>query len=97
MITTLIKPIITEKSMRAAASGVYTFAVLLNGTKTQVKEAVETTFKVNVTRVNTTLRHIAGKTSGAKRLMGKSSRAKYALVRLKKGQSIDLFDLKETK
>jgi large subunit ribosomal protein L23 len=97
MINTLIKPIITEKSMMAASRGIYTFGVLLTATKSQIKEAVQTAFKVNVTRVNTSLRHVSAKSTGSKRIMGVEGRAKYATVTLKKGQTIELFDLKEEK
>ncbi len=96
MKTTLIKPIITEKSMLAASRGVYTFQVLMSCSKHQVKESVETIFKVNVEKINTVTRFSPAKSSGPKRLPGKSARFKIATVKLKKGQTIDLFDLKET-
>lgn len=95
--TTLIKPVITEKSMAAARNGLYTFAVLLGSTKPQVKHSVETTFKVKVISLSILRRHVSAKSTGSKRLSGNPSQAKYATVRLSKGQSIDLFDLKETK
>ena len=95
--TTLIKPIITEKSMMSASTGLYTFEVLLGATKPQVKIAVETTFKVKVTSVNILRRHVPAKGTGSKRLMSNVSQQKFATVRLSKGQSIELFDLKESK
>ncbi|EKD80812.1 MAG: 50S ribosomal protein L23 [uncultured bacterium] len=92
---TLIKPIITEKSMSAARNGHYTFKVEGDANKHQVKEAVETTLKVNVTGINISRRHVPGLRTGAKRLLGSSNFGKYAVVKLKSGQSIDLFDLKD--
>lgn len=94
---TIIKPVITEKSMLSASLGLYTFAVLPSATKAQVKQAVETTFKVHVVSINSSMRHIPGKATGSKRLKGSPSKAKFAIVHLKKGETIDLFDLKESK
>lgn len=94
---TLIKPVITEKSMFAASRGQFTFEVLLGVSKHQAKEAVESAFKVKVTSINMLRRHVPGKGTGAKRLMGNASQQKYAILTLKKGQKIDLFDLKEDK
>lgn len=94
---TLIKPVITEKSMRAARLGLYTFDVLVGSGKSQIKHAIETAFKVKVVAINVLRRHVPGKGTGAKRLMGTASQIKHATVKLAKGQSIDLFDLKDDK
>ena len=94
---TLIRPVITEKSMLAASRGQFTFAVLLASSKHQVKEVVESTFKVNVTSINILRRHVPAKGTGSKRLMGNSRQERFAILTLKKGQSIELFDLKEAK
>lgn len=91
----LIRPVITEKSMLAASRGHFTFAVLLNSTKHQVKEAVESTFKVNVTNINILRRHVPAKSTGSRRLIGNATQTKIAILTLKKGQSIELFDLKD--
>ena len=93
----IIKPVITEKSMRAAMNGLYTFQVELGSSKSQVKQAVESMFKVKVVSMNILRRHVSAKSTGPKRLKGTSSQLKYSTLRLKKGQSIDLFDLKEEK
>lgn len=93
---TLIKPVITEKSMLSASRGTYTFQVALGATKSQVKQAVEATFKVKVVATNILKRHIPAKTTGPKRLRNSASEAKYATLRLAKGQTIALFDIKET-
>ena len=91
----LIKPVITEKSMRSAASGIYTFKVTLDSTKSSVKQAVESMFKVKVVSLNILRRHVSAKSTGSKRLTGNPSQTKFASLHLAKGQSIDLFDLKE--
>lgn len=92
---TLIRPIITEKSMYSASRGQFTFEVLLSDSKHQVKQAVETAFKVNVTSINILRRHIPAKGTGSKRLLGNTSQVKLATVTLKPGQKIDLFDIKD--
>ena len=93
---TLIKPVITEKSMRSAANSIYTFEVDLGDTKSQVKQLVESLFKVKIIGMNILRRHVPAKSTGSKRLTGNPGHSKYAVVRLKKGQTIDLFDLKES-
>ena len=93
----LIKPVITEKSMMAASTGLYTFQVLLGSTKPQIRTEVEASFKVKVTSVNILRRHVPAKATGSKRLTGNPSKTKFATLRLVKGQTIDLFDLKEDK
>lgn len=93
----IMGPVITEKSMLAARGGIFTFHVVVDSTKHQVKHAVEEMFSVKVTRVNISLRHLPAKHTGAKRLSGNDGRAKYATVKLVAGQKIDLFDLKEEK
>lgn len=83
--------------MGAARNGLYTFEVLLGSTKPQVKTEVESMFKVKVVSVNILRRHVPAKSTGSKRLTGNPSKTKYATLRLTKGQTIDLFDLKEDK
>lgn len=93
----IIKPVITEKSMLSASRGLYTFQVLLGATKSQVKSAVTSLFNVKVVSINILRRHIPAKSTGSKRLTGNSSQDKYAILRLAKGQKIDLFDQKDEK
>jgi len=92
---TLINPVITEKSMLAASRGLYTFHVSLSATKSKVKEEVQKIFKVTVVSVNILSRHVRAKSTGAKRIMGSPSQKRIAMLKLKKGQTIDLFDLKD--
>lgn len=94
---TIIRPVITEKSMLAARSGQFTFIVKADATKHQVKQVVADMFKVKVLRVNISVRHIPAKHTGVKRLAGTDMKAKCATVKLAAGQTIDLFELKEAK
>lgn len=93
--TTIIRPVITEKSMLSASGGLFTFEVRLASTKSQVKQAVESIFKVKVVGMNILRRHVPAKSTGSKRLTGNPGQLKFATLRLAKGQKIDLFDLKD--
>lgn len=97
MMSILIRPVITEKSMYSASFGAFTFEVALGSTKHAVKHAVETAFKVNVVKIHALRRHNPSRTTGSKRIATKQTDQKFMTVWLKKGQSIDLFDLKEAK
>jgi large subunit ribosomal protein L23 len=50
----IIKPVITEKLSRLQEEGKYTFEVVKNASKPEIKEAVEATYPgVKVAKVNT--------------------------------------------
>lgn len=91
----ILNPVITEKSIVYARSGIFTFAVDSAANKHQIAHNVETAFGVNVIRVNLLRRHVPAKKTGNKRLAGSPRSIKHARVQLKAGQTIDLFDLKE--
>lgn len=86
----LVRPIITEKSNDLMALGKYTFRVALTATKPEIRKAVEEAFKVNVVRV-TTMR-MPGKLRRQGRTSGYRPDWKKAIVELKQGQSIALFE-----
>ena len=94
---TLIQPVITEKTLKMASEqGVYTFFVNPRATKGQVLVAVQEAFHVDVTDVHTSVLPPAKKKTarGKKSVQKSTQKRKKALVTLKKGQKIDLFDLK---
>lgn len=82
------EPVITEKATMGSEHGQVTFKVPLTATKPQVKEAVETLFKVKVLGVNT-LRQ-KGKMKRFKGHKGFRSDYKKAIVSLEDGQTIDV-------
>lgn len=87
------KPVVTEKSIDLARSAnVYTFAVNRTATKDQIKAAVEKLYGVDVLSVNTVTSHRVLKATGQKRLRTVIAPTKKALVTVKQGQTIDLFD-----
>ena len=88
MYDTLVRPVITEKSMLSSENGKVTFTVPLWAGKDDVKNAVEAIFNVKVTKVNTI------RTNGKEKMfrghVGQRSDHKKAVVTLAKGQNIDV-------
>lgn len=97
MVPILIRPLMTEKSLAQAAKGWYTFIVGTNSTKAEISLAIQKEFKVNATKIRTVSGKAKLKRSGRKRLLTKSTRVKKALVKLKKGEKIGLFETHEVK
>ncbi len=90
----LKRPIITEKSMQLANErNTYTFEVDRLANKQQLKEAIEELYGVTVLRVNTTTRNTSVKKTGKRRLAKKVAQVKKAMITLKEGDSIELFDI----
>jgi large subunit ribosomal protein L23 len=86
----LLRPVISEKSLRLADDGKYTFLVAPDAHKTQIRQAVEATFNVKVTGVNTLNRR--GKRRRHPRFgWGKRSDTKRAVVSLAPGDRIEHF------
>ena len=83
------RPVISEKSVhRQNTQGSYTFEVHPDANKTQIREAVESLFKVKVQAVNTM--NCRGKYRKVRsRLPGMTAAWKKAIVRLVEGQKIE--------
>ena len=84
----IIKPIVSEKSYSLIDMGKYTFEVDPRSNKTEIKQAIEHIFKVEVASINTLNR--VGKTRRTKFGLGKRKDTKRAIVTLKSG-TIDIF------
>lgn len=82
------RPVITEKATAASEHNKVIFRVRLDATKPQVKEAVESLFKVKVVSVNTI--NVQGKVKAFRGALGQRKDFKKAVVTLEAGQSIDL-------
>ena len=85
------KPLVTEKSM--ASRGVnpcYAFVVDRRAGKTQIRQAVEKLFGVHVLSVNTAV--IPGKKRRVGRFTGMRPTWKKAMVMLKEGEKIQVFE-----
>ena len=85
---TLLSPIITEKSTLVAEENKIVFQVPLSATKPDIKEAVETLSKGEVTKVNTIV--VKGKTKRFRGRLGRRNDFKKAIVTLADGQSVDI-------
>ncbi len=85
----VIRPVISEKSYGLQDEfNKYTFVVAPSANKTQIRQAVETIFRVKVTGVNTLNRQ--GKRRRTRRGLGKRPDTKRAIVSLAEGERIDV-------
>ena len=88
-------PIITEKSASLAENNVIVFSVAIDANKTQIKQAVEKLFDVEVEKVNTVnvKGHKKVQNTKAGRTEGRTSDYKKAIVTLKESsKTIAFFD-----
>ena len=86
----LIKPIVTERTTNLMEQSKYTFKVDKEANKIEIKYAVETIFKVNVTDVKTM--NVKGKLKRQGRTAGYRPDWKKAIVTLKDGQRLPIFE-----
>jgi large subunit ribosomal protein L23 len=87
----LRRPLVTEKNTAIQApQGKYAFEVAAGANKDQVKLAVEKAFKVDVTRVN--MMTVPGRRRTIRGRKIESPSWKKAIVTLKPGDKIDLFE-----
>ena len=86
----LRKPLITEKNARLQEANQYAFEVSSDATKPQIKAAVEMAYKVTVTGVNVMI--VKGKEKRMGRSLYRKPDWKKALVTLKAGDKIQLFE-----
>ncbi|HEX7487655.1 MAG TPA: 50S ribosomal protein L23 [Anaeromyxobacteraceae bacterium] len=85
------RPLITEKSERGReAAQQYSFEVHRDATKIQVKTAVEKLFAVHVTAIRTSIAR--GKNKRVGKNIGRRPNWKKAVVTLKQGETISLFE-----
>jgi large subunit ribosomal protein L23 len=86
----LRRPIVSEKSIILQGRSKYTFAVASGASKHQIKEAVETAFKVDVLGVNVITVQGSTRKIGRRRIV--ISPWKKAIVTVKAGQKIEFFE-----
>lgn len=92
----LIRPLITEKmtNITADQGNKYGFIVNTKANKIEIKKAIEEKFNVNVVDVRTINYDGKTKTQFRKsgRFVGKTAKYKKAIITLKKGETIELFE-----
>lgn len=89
----IIRPVISEQSMKEAGNGRYTFVVARDADKTAIKRAIQDLYKVHVTSVTTVT--VKGKTKrvGVRRNEVVITPLKKAIASVKKGEKIGVFDI----
>jgi large subunit ribosomal protein L23 len=88
---TIIRPIMTEKtSARYHERGEYTFEVAPDANKAAIRQAIERLFGVKVTGVWTA--NIRGKARRVGKTTGHRPNWKKAIVQLRAGDTIDVFE-----
>ena len=85
----LIRPVVSEKSYVLSAANRYTFRVHRDAHKTQIRQAVEQLFDVNVVEVRTM--SVKSKPKRRGYTPGRTRAWKKAIVQVAPGQSIPIF------
>lgn len=86
----LLKPHVSEKAARLADKGTYVFDVVPEAEKVAIKKAVEALYGVQVASVHTV--RGKGKSMSRGNRIGRRKQWKKALVTVKKGERIDLYE-----
>lgn len=87
----IVKPIVSEKSTaQLEKNGAYTFVVARDANKIEIAKAVESLFGVKVRDVRT-MRYL-GKQRRLGRFVGRRSSWKKAIVSLRPGDTIEIFE-----
>jgi len=89
----IIKPYLTEKTMTIATRGWFTFVVRVDANKAEIAKEIENQYKVNVVDVRTINVHGKMRRAGKRQQQVLRPTWKKAMVELKKGQTIDAFQL----
>jgi len=82
----ILAPVLSEKAISTIENGKYAFYVHPHANRTQVKDAIETVFKVDVVKIN--VQKVRGKLKTQGRYVGRSPLRKKAIVTLRPGQRI---------
>ncbi len=91
MLEIIVRPLVSEKNAsHAELSNTYTFEVVDGATKTEIKKAVEKAFDVKVESVRTQI--CRGRWFRKHAKLGAPKSWKKALVKLKSGEKISLFE-----
>ena len=88
----IIRPVVSEKSYAALEANRYTFLVHPDANKTEIKEAIQKIWNVQVIGVNTMKRK--GKVKRSRYVTGRRADQKRAVVTLAAGDSIEIFETK---
>ena len=87
-LTVVDRPHFSEKTNRLAQFSQYVFKVAVGASKTEIKNAIVSLFKVEVEAVRVV--NVRGKVKRSRQTLGKRKRWKKAYVKLKSGHHIDV-------
>jgi large subunit ribosomal protein L23 len=87
----VIKPLVTEKGTTMLSEGNWlTFKVHTDANKIEIRDAIQKIFTVSVLQVNTQI--VRGKRKRFGKTVGHSKAWKKAMVQLKEGDKIEIFE-----
>jgi large subunit ribosomal protein L23 len=86
----LIKPLVTEKASRQGADNKYFFAVAKDANKIEIAKAINEVYGVKPVSVN--IINMGGKSVRSGKTSGKRKSWKKAIVKLKTGESIKVYE-----
>ena len=85
----IIRPVVSEKTYALAEAGKYTFRVHDHAHKTEIRQAIEQLFDVNVVDVRTA--SVKSKPKRRAYTSGRTRIWKKAIVQVREGQAIPIF------
>lgn len=88
----LIKPVITEKATIISEQNKYVFKVAQKANKDQIKLAIKAIYKVDAVKIN--IVNVRGKERRLRLGTGFTAAWKKAIVTIKDGEKIELFETK---
>lgn len=90
----LLKPVLTEKALKLAQAGVYTFLVHPRANKTEVKKLIKQLYNADVSKIN--VMHTPAKFKQSRRSQPATKRHEHRkmLITIKGKKTIDIFKVK---
>jgi large subunit ribosomal protein L23 len=86
----LLSPVVTEKATTHVSENKYEFEVASDTNKVEIKKAIKNVYGFNPVAVNIII--VRGKKTSSGRVQGKRSNWKKAIVTLKKGDKIEIYE-----
>ena len=86
----IIKPVLSEKSTDLLEQGKYVFRVSMKANKHMIKKAISELFNVTAVKINVLV--VRGKKKRVRHQYGITTAWKKAIVTLKEGDKIELFE-----
>lgn len=92
----LVRPLLTEKALNLSKEGKYLFEVYISANKIEVKNAIKKVYGIMPQDVNIITKK-GKKTGSMRKIKGKRKDWKKAVVALKKGEKIDVYQVENKK